>query len=440
MREPLNVSVEKSSLGRCPEMSVISTFHPDPSQLGELGDGENDRLASLTVRLLDGESSHPYRSVMRILSLDSFTRPALYRRTGTPYPSLIMPLSADSLAYVGLARPEGLQALLSFRNDPIQKALIQLIGEEQYNKLVQMTCYYTEGEYTSENASHMMGKLYALVFAAIKKLSESLAKLSEADITPIPLVTTLLEELSALKRPLFTFERAAMQLRSEALFIVPFLNVLGISPGSPILLSPYALFWLGPGDYLLLEFLSPESQSIVDNLLPWSSDKQRNNDLYDLVLQSTRLTVYLPRHYAFEYNGYAGELKYKALDMNIHEFEVLHNKNKLLSGASLFDSYTMTLKHDDKVAFSAHIHVVPVGNKAYNFEVRELGLPAGRDLYALLLRGICQLHDDKIIAPSYWRLTDLSPEDTIGLTPLGLATHGAISCVFLSLEDTLSSH
>lgn len=439
MREPLDVSVKRSPLGRCPDASAVVTFHPDPSQLGGSNDGESDRLESLTVRLLDEESSHPYHSAMKILSLDRFTYPTLYRHTGMPYPSLIMPLSTNSLAYVGLARPEGLQVLLSFHNDPIQKALVQLIGQESYDELVQATCYYTEGEYTAGNASRMLEKLYTLMFATIKKLSESLAKLSEESNTPMPLVTKLLAELSSLKRPLFTFEQAALQLQSEALFIVPFLNILGASPGSPILLSPDTFVWLGPGDYMLVEFLNTKSQSIADDLSPWASDTERGKEVYDLVLQSSHLTVCLPRHYVFEHDGYVGELKYKALNMNIHEFEALHNDDKLLSGVSMFDSYTIILKHGEKTVFSAYIHIVPVGNKAYNFETKDLGLLATADMYALLLRGVLQLHDDRVIAPSYWKLSGLASEDPIGLTPLGLATYGALSCVFLIVDNVPST-
>lgn len=437
MREALDVHVKKSPLGRCLDTSAVSTFHPDPSQLGEpaADSGGDDRFESLTVHLSDEGPSRPYRSVMKIVSLDHFTTPTLYRRTGVvPYPSLIMPLSSNSLAYVGLARPEGLQALLGFRNDPIQKAILELVGQKRYDELMQLICYYTEGEYSGKEALHMLEKLYTLMFDTIKKLSEGKTAL-------MPMITKLIEELSALKRPLFTFERAALQLKSEALLVVPFLNVLGVSPGSPILLNPDTLVWLGPGDYMLLEILeTTESQSITDNLTVWKPDEQKNKDLFNLILQSSHLTTYLPRHYAFEYNGYSGELKYKSLDMNIHEFEALHNKNKLLSGVSMFDAYTMTLRNKDTVVFSAHIHIVPVGNKAYNFKVKELKPEHqnSTNLYILLLRGVLQLGDDRIIAPSYWKLTDLAPDDTIGLTPLGLATHGAISCVLLTLDDAPS--
>lgn len=439
MREPLDVSVKRGPLGRCLDVSAVATFHPDPSQLGESGGGERDRLENLTVRLLDEDSPHPYHSSMKILSLDCFTFPVLYRYTGTPYPSLIMPLSTHSLAYVGLARPEGLQALLSFHNDPIQKALARLIGQEWYDELVQVTCYYTEGEYIDENASRMLERLYTLMFATIRRLSESLAKLLEEGNRPMSLIAELLSDLSSLKRPLFTFEQAALQLQTEALFIVPFLNVLGASPGSPILLNPDTFVWLGPGDYMLVEFLGAKSQSIADNLSPWESDMKKSNELYNLVLQSSHLTVYLPRHYVFEHGEYMGELKYKALNMNIHEFEALHNNDKLLSGVSMFDSYALVLKHGEETIFLAHIHIVPVGNKAYNFEIKDLGLPANTDMYALLLRGVFQLHDDRVIAPSYWKLSGLASEDLIGLTPLGLATHGAISCVFLIVDNAPST-
>lgn len=445
MREALDVILKKSRLGRCSDTSTVTTFHPDPSQLGKSDTSGDDRFESLTVHLTGKESSHPYQSIMKIVSLDYFTTPRLYSRTGTnviPYPSLIMPLSSNSLAYIGLARPEGLQALLGFRTDPIQKAIIHLIGEKQYDDLVQLTCYYTEGEYSGNNASDILAKLYTLMFTAIKKLYESLAKLSEETKPPIPMVTKLIEELSSLKRPLFTFERAALQLKSEALFVVPFLNVLGVSPGSPILLNPDTFIWLGPGDYLVIEFLDPtKSQGIVDNLTLWESNEQNIRELYAMVLQSSQLTIYLPRYYAFEYHGYSGELKYKTIDMNIYDFEELHNKNKLINAISMFDSYTLTLKNQDVVVFSAHIHIVPVGNKAYNFKIKELEpqCQSSTALYALLLRGVFQLNDDRSIAPSYWRLTDLSQDDHISLTPLGLATPGAISCVFLTLDDYLST-
>ncbi|TNJ30128.1 hypothetical protein GMRT_11071 [Giardia muris] len=400
-----------------PELSEpisIATYHPDPSAL-------EGTIMGMQALRLDERLLTDFNCAFRIMviALNSFSQPLVYPGGPSKKPAIIIPLSSTS-AYVGFARPEALTMIFSTYNDPVQAELRKLLGEESYDSFVEELCAFTEAGYDDKAYQKPLEVLTEHMKRLLRVLGEKIETIEQT------IVPRLLEAIRALKRPLYTFEKVALDLGTAAALLLPFINTLGVSPGSPLLIAPDTFVWLGPGAYWLL---TPSDTEDWPTLSPFTVSF---GDMLKLLDTCLPLSLYLPRHYCYNRGDVSGELCYCRLDMDIYEFSTATGKQDFISDVSLFDRYELIIRTGEKITYKCLLVIIPVGMRSYTASMGALNFVEKSPVLLTLLSGIYSVSDVRVTAPAYQLLTEYREDDTLSAIPLGLSVMGNLSGILVT--------